>query len=133
MTPAIVEPADVGLIVGALGSFLTILGAFTWTIFRIARGVAQINRAVNHQGPDEPPLIERVKALAETMRRHDEAAAETRDRLASLERLSTSRHAENRESLAGLASGQDEIRKAVGRLGARVSKVEAVRQPGAKR
>lgn len=125
-----ISGGDVAAIIGVLAGALGALGGFTWTMFRIARGVSQINRAVNHQGPDEPVLIERVKALADAMAAHDDRATETRNKVAALEMLATSRHIETRDTLLALSDGQDEIRKGLSRLGARVAKVEAVKKAG---
>ncbi len=127
-----INGADVAAILSVLAGALGALGLFTWTIFRIARGVAQINRAVNHQGPDEPVLIERIKALGEMMVAHDERATETRNKVAALELLATSRHKETSEALVTLSHGQDEIRKGLSRLQGRVSKVETAKKAGAR-
>ncbi len=121
---AIIEANDIGLILGAVGSLLTVIGAFALGVVRMARSLSQINRAVNHQGPDEPPLVEIVKGLRDMMAVHDEVAA--------LELLATSRHRETSEALVGLSHGQDEIRKGLSRLQGRVSKVETAKKAGAR-
>lgn len=124
------EAQDLNVVVAAVAALLTAISAFIWAMFRIIRGLSQINRAVNHQGPDEPPLVEIVKGLRHTMALHNERAIETRDRLSSLERLSTSRHTENRDTLSELKDGQEEIRKSVNRLSVRTSKLERTKPGG---
>ncbi len=129
---AIIEANDIGLILGAVGSLLTVIGAFALGVVRMARSLSQINRAVNHQGPDEPPLVEIVKGLRDMMAVHDERATDTRNKVAALELLATSRHRETSEALVGLSHGQDEIRKGLSRLQGRVSKVETAKKAGAR-
>lgn len=116
------EPADLAMLIGALVGILAPLGAFVWTMFRVARGVSQINRAVNHQGPDEPTLVERVKTIEARFDTHDDRAASLGERVQRLEILGTSRHD---EVVAGLAK----LERAVTRLGARTAKVEQSQRP----
>lgn len=129
---AVIEANDIGLILGAVGSLLTVIGAFALGVVRMARSLSQINRAVNHQGPDEPPLVEIVKNLRDMMAVHDERATDTRNKVAALELLATSWHRETSEALVTLSHGQDEIRKGLSRLQGRVSKVETAKKAGAR-
>jgi hypothetical protein len=120
------EPADLAMLIGALVGILAPLGVFVWTMFRVARGVSQINRAVNHQAPGDPTLVQRVIAIEERFAGHDDRAARLGDRVGRLEVLGTTRHD---EVIAGLAK----LERSMSRLGARTAKVEqSQRAPSAR-
>lgn len=104
-------PDDLGILIGALSGGLTGLAAFTWTIFRIARGVSQINRAVNHQEADAPTLVQRVIGLEQAQHAHNETAQKLEQRVQRIEILGTTRHDENVETLAALQRAVAALRK----------------------
>ena len=78
MIEAAIEGSDVAVIIGVLSGALGALTAFTLTIFRIAQTMAgdlrSINRAVNHQDPSAPTLIDRVKGIEAGQVAHNVAA-----------------------------------------------------------
>lgn len=104
-------PDDLGVLIGALFGGLGGLAAFTWTIFRIARGVSQINRAVNHQDDGAPTLVQRVIGLEEAQAAHNETARKLEQRVQRIEILGTTRHDENTETLAALQRSVAALRK----------------------
>lgn len=120
------EPNDLAILIGAMVGGLGALGAFVWTMFRVARGVAQINRAVNHADPDEPTLRERVISIEQRFDAHDARAAQLGERVQRLEILGTTRHDEVLGALG-------KVEKAVGRLATRTSKVEATQRESRRR
>jgi len=120
---------DLALILGTIIGGLSALAAFTATIFKIAKGVAAINAAVNHQAPGEPPLVERVKAMVERVdaieaaqKDHNGAYETHADRQLLAEATARVRHEENQAAI-------DALRKDVRSLGARMTRHEHEAKP----
>lgn len=111
--------ADLGIILGVIIGGLTGLTAFVTAMFRIARGVAQINTAVNHADPGEPTLHERVIAIEAAQRAHN-------DRQVVAEATARVRHEENTTTLAALS-------KDIRSLGARLTRHEHETKPPTRR
>lgn len=61
---SIFSAADAAVIVAVIG------GVATWMGVRTRKEIRQINRAVNHQGDDQPTLIQRVIRLEENQAIH---------------------------------------------------------------
>lgn len=111
--------ADLGVLIGAAATALSALTAWTATIVkltRVSRNVDAINRAVNHQPPEEPPLVERIKNLEAGQRSHSDRQQldllVVRQRLDDLTVAVAEHAAKHDESLA-------ELRRDVRSLGAR--------------
>lgn len=118
---------DLAIIIGAFAGGLGGLAAFSWTIVRMARGISQINRAVNHQAPGAPTLVERVARMESAQGAHN-------DRQLTNEMMASRRHAENAAALdkqrEELTAALDALSKDVRSLAARVSRQENAK-PGA--
>lgn len=117
---------DLALILGTIIGGLGALAAFVTAMFRITRGVAEINRAVNHQGPEEPRLVERVKAMVERVDAIETAQKAHNDRQLLAEATARVRHEENQAALG-------ELRKEIRSLGARVTRHEHETRPPSSR
>lgn len=113
---------DLALILGTIIGGLSALAAFTATIFKIAKGVAAINAAVNHQAPGEPPLVELVKAMAERVDAIEAAQKDHNGRQLLAEATARVRHEEKQAAI-------DALRKDVRSLGARMTRHEHEGKP----
>lgn len=121
MIEAAIEGSDVAVIIGVLSGALAALAAFTLTIFRIAQTMAgdlrSINRAVNHQDPNAPTLIERVKGIEAGQAAHNAAALLVSERVQRIE-----------ESHASLAEARNGVVAALGDVVIRLARIEARQQ-----
>jgi len=99
---------DVAVLLGVMIGGLTGLTAFVAAVFRIAKAMADdvraINRAVNHQDPGEPTLIDRVKKLGEDQAVHVEAAKGIAARVEVIETWNSNRHIQNQNELRRINS-----------------------------
>lgn len=81
MVAAVFSTADAAVV----ASFIAAVGASVNTVLslRTRRDAKQINRSVNHVGPDEPTLIQRVRRMERETAAHRRWEAETFDRIAT--------------------------------------------------